>query len=254
MVLLGKGYRFFKGDVFNLRTLGRTGDRVFAQISVLYDDGGESNIPLELTSASDRTSVSATTSPVTRGGIVVGVNVIALVSAALKPSDLYAQVRIGHPTALRRQWMCKGYIHGERQLSMGEFEDNSAGVGRKVDNEAASTLGNNTALTRTITVPTSARWKIYGGTALNADSVTRTIDVRITDGTESLFDRLMSGNALSGDNQGWPSPEASRLLTQLGEPPPLVGGDEIEITWAAGGASAGGTARSSAVVTEWMEP
>lgn len=136
------------------------------------------------------------------------------------------------------------------------LESHLDGPGRKVDNEATTTLANNTAATRTVTVPTLVNAELHGGHLVNADDVTRVLSVHVDDGaqvlvrciqeesTPTLIDAVYPPN-LPDDN-----PE--RILAGGAYPFPLSPGDRVQFTWAAGGVSAGGTARSSAVWKEWI--
>lgn len=168
------------------------------------------------------------------------------------PGELFVDVglnRAGTPIA----FPLAGYIyHGHDPGFPGVQRGSLDGPGRQVSNEGASTLVNNTALTRTLTVPTNARWKFEGGYAFNADDVTRTITVRIENGSEILHP-LSEGQSIGAStNTTFPSNVADKLHGR-GVPMTLVDGDKITIAFAAGGSSAGGTARSAAVVEEWIQ-
>ncbi len=126
------------------------------------------------------------------------------------------------------------------------------GPGRKVDNEGPSTLVNNVALTRTITVPANTRVRWAGGRIFNADNVARTVNIDVDNGTDTqdLFFPFSDSVGASG-SFGYPSGLDDRRAS-FGFPLLLNAGDRIAILFAAGGASAGGTARSSAVWEEWI--
>lgn len=157
--------------------------------------------------------------------------------------------------------ICKGYKYENNWLGLGEFRESLEGPGRIVNNEADTTLGNNNSVTRTLTVPTNTRWLLHAIHVLNADNVTRNIDVSTTDGTDPTL-------------QLWRASDEASRITPAGEslnlPPgtiqndehvsaggtmdfPMEEGDTVVITWNAGGASTGGTAKSSVVVEEWIE-
>ena len=151
-----------------------------------------------------------------------------------------------------------GYVAAQH-AGPGSFEDPLSGPGLKVDNEADSTLVNNTALTRTITVPVNTRWRLNYGSVLNGDDVTRVVNYLWDDGADPIggWTPGQSATGLSigatrrdsfpltiGSGGSATSPGVRRVV--------LVAGDRILITWFAGGASGGGTAKSSAVVQEWV--
>lgn len=149
----------------------------------------------------------------------------------------------------------RGYIYDMHDPTHpGPLEGPVDGPGRDVSNEAASTLANNAALTRTITVPTDTRWLLYGGAVFNADDVTRTVTILADDGTSGQErHRFKSAGMGTLVRAAWPSAVADDHI-RSGMPVPLDEGDRILITFAAGGASAGGEARSSANVEEWIKP
>ncbi len=123
----GTAYRFFRGDDFVLRTFASSGTLVTAFISVLYDDGGEQDLTLRVTASSTRTVMSATSSPLTRAGVVVGCRVTAV--SPVKRAQLWCLVRIGHPPGIRKQSLCLGYVYDEKPLGLGVFEDILSGKG-----------------------------------------------------------------------------------------------------------------------------
>ncbi len=171
----------------------------------------------------------------------------------VKRGQAYVDISLFHfniPT----QRLFTGYLYEGVALPLGFAGEPLEGQGRIVTNEAPSTLVNNTALTRVITVPTNARWRLGYGTILNGDSVDRAVGYEWDDGTEPIGGWLFNEN-LPVITAGFrlhvpmfPSAQAGAVQQPL-----LTEGDRINITWAAGGASAGGTARSSANVEEWIE-
>lgn len=147
-----------------------------------------------------------------------------------------------------------GYISEAMGLKPGYIQHPTEGPGLIVDNEAASTLVNNTALTRTIAVPTNARWLWYGGGVFNADNVTRNVKVRADDGTLNQdIVRWHRQDVATVVRIAYPNTHADDEMGGAQGPQPLKEADRIVITFEAGGASAGGTARSSALVEEWVE-
>lgn len=250
MNVVATGFRYFEGDQFVLRTIASSAVLVQGTVSFVNDQGEDGQISLALTSASDRTVVNNTASRMAGGGTVIGAVVVA---AGLKRGQLFASIRIGNPLLpnVRRQLICAGYIHDERALVMGIFENPQSGQGLKVDNESDTTLTNNTAATRTITVPTNARWKVYGGTVLNADDVTRATSVQADNGTDELVS-WRDADLAASTRSSWPATTAD---DDNGPVPFILNeADRVTIIWAAGGASAGGAAKSSCVIEEWIEP
>ncbi len=126
--LVGQGFRFARGDDFVFRVAGTVATRILAIISVLYDDGGESDVPLEVLSPTDGSAVSDTSSPVTRGGLVVGCR-LDKEDAGIERGELYCQVRIGHRPDIEKQGICAGYMYDEHPLNMGTFDEPGPGGG-----------------------------------------------------------------------------------------------------------------------------
>lgn len=151
--------------------------------------------------------------------------------------------------------MITDYIENGLAAVLGSVMRQQAnGKGAVVDNEAASTLVNNTALTRTISVPTNARWQLEGGHVLQADDVARVCSVVTNDGTAGQNKHELFADSVAANTRfAYPNSVADLQGWQGGQPISLVEGDDIVITFNAGGASAGGTARSSAVVQEWIQ-
>lgn len=197
-------------------------------------------------SSGDRTR--ETTSFASGGGFLYG---LLAGSPAVKRGQIFVECQVGRRSLFISR--CRGYVTASHGLQDGEFESSISGPGFIVTNEAASTLVNNTALTRTITVPTNARWRLYGGHVLQADDVSRVMEIRADSGVsgENLFEFLLT-TVGANTRVAWPSTSAE-IDVHNSMPVPLSEGDRINITFAAGGASAGGTARSSAVVEEWIE-
>lgn len=196
--------------------------------------------------------------PLGEDGFITDLIVRATFSGASKRGALYVRASIRSGGQAHGIPLAQGYLSTMRaSVRLGMFEDSLRGRGLKIDNEADSVLVNNTALTRTITVPANARWLLRYGAVLNADNVDRGVDYIWDDGADALG--------------GWNSPDtrvtvvAAQIATfpmtagsvsfQVGNPHEIVlnEADRIRITWFAGGASAGGTAKSSAVVEEWLE-
>ena len=116
-------------------------------------------------------------------------------------------------------------------------------------NQGDTTLLSNTQATRTITVPTGVRWYLFGGVVLNDDSVARTIKVQVLDESNNVIFYYASASTNAAGWCAYPQSQASKVNGQTFCLPMKAGWD-ILITWEAGGASAGGTAESSAIVLE----
>jgi len=123
-------------------------------------------------------------------------------------------------------------------------------LGRIVDNQAITVLGNNNTVVRTITVPVNRRWWFCQGFVYNADNVARAITVFVYNAATSQIGILLPSTSLAAagmlsyiDTVAGISNPAPALL-------PLKAGDYISITFTAGGVSAGGNGSSSCVVIE----
>lgn len=131
--------------------------------------------------------------------------------------------------------------------------------GRILTNWAETTLLNNTAAERVLTVNPNARWRLYGGIILNADDVTRDVRILIRDPDNKTVRVPLAKAALGvGDTKDWPRAADTAVDSleagETGWPVVMAGGWDIIFAWDAGGASAGGTAESSAIAEEWIEP
>jgi hypothetical protein len=114
------------------------------------------------------------------------------------------------------------------------------------DNYGTTTLINNTLAARTITVPSNRRWWLFWVYSINGDNVTRNMMVEHYNSAGQLINMLFP---LSAKTAGlllcWPHTTSGTNYFAPAEAIPLKAGDYIVITWAAGGASAGGTAPST---------
>ena len=124
--------------------------------------------------------------------------------------------------------------------------------GEIIDNYNTATLVNNTQKTETIIVPDGHRWKLFGGCVLNADSVSRTVTVKVFNSSDKLIGYFVSASVNAAGYAAYPCTQASKVHCSTSGFP-MKAGDYIQIVWAAGGASAGGTAEYSAVITEAPE-
>ncbi len=171
----------------------------------------------------------------------------------VKRGDMYGEIGLG--------WrggggfsISAGYISESMGLKPGFFEPPTQGPGKIVSNDGATTLVNNTAITRTITVPPNARWRWHGGAVFNADDVARNVKVRADTGGANLdVARLHRQDVAAGARIAYPNTFADDEVGSPMEGIPLLESWRILITWEAGGASAGGAARSSALVEELIE-
>lgn len=246
-------YHVVQRDLLVLRARASVAVVVSALVTVLHRDGSLRDYPRQLLTTNDRAVQDDIGGPGPQDGIVVGVAIAP--AAGIKRGEVLAEAYVAPGIGvLARTWLCRGYVYEARVLGLGEFEDPLAGKGRKVDNEGATTLGNNDTVTRTISVPTDARVDLYGGSALNADNVTRTISIEVDDGTNRLAFIGEEGAVPVNERANFPSSIAEKDNWQGGMPFPLLEADRVLIVWAAGGASAGGTARSAAVWEEWIDP
>ncbi len=249
-----------RGQQVRLRVLNSVAvpGTIDAQVYIIPARGGE---PQEIylsaaLTTTDRTfeNFQSERMAVTQSGYLVGGHV-GLIGHAAKRGQTFVLLEI----IPRGFGVLSGYVYSGHNLEMGEFVESTSGQGLRVTNEADSTLVNATALTRTISVPTNARWRWEGGTVLNADNVTRNVDVDANDGTDAIFrigrtdDLAATVGVMSYPHHGDVSVAEETRNFRGGMPVTLVEGDDIRIIWASGGASAGGTAKSSAVVQEWIE-
>ena len=115
---------------------------------------------------------------------------------------------------------------------------------------AAVALANNTAKTQAVTVPAGKRWFLFGGIMSNADNVERATQIYITDGTNTVMYIRQATAQAAGAIIAYPNTVALATNWQFPVPMPLSAGWTITFYWAAGGASAGGNATISAVVSQ----
>ena len=189
---------------------------------------------------------------ITRDGRITSARTQTLIGQPITPGVVFGSavlIRGGVAVGVIMQ----GDIYGLHDLTYPQTEGRTEnGLGRPVDNEAASTLVNNTALTRTLTVPLATRWILHGGHVFNADDVARTLTVVADNGTSGQHLDLWLADSINATTRAYyPFAPAGSTRSHF-MPFPLSAGDRILITFAAGGASAGGTARSSAVVEEYL--
>lgn len=127
------------------------------------------------------------------------------------------------------------------------------GPGRLVTNEGTTTLVNNTLVQRAITVPTNAFWLFEAGHVYNGDDVARAITV-IKDDTANEGQRFVDAHSLAAVTLlNWPNVVGDNIAESKAYRFSMTQAHRIVITFAAGGASAGGTGRSMAQVREWIQ-
>ena len=252
-------YRFQEGDFVRVLSLSRSSVTLIAEVWVLYDDGGEDKFEVEHSPNTDRTTAAENAErSFERRGVVIAVSgSVSKIewgggASVVKRGESFFTIYVASRGDILKHRLARGYVYDGGSLALGDSEELLDGAGLKVDNEAASTLVNNTALTRTITVPTNARWKFEGGYAFNGDDVNRVTTVRLNDGSNILHPLSEGQTVVAATNLTFPNPVGDRLHGR-GVPMTLTEADRVTIAWSAGGASAGGTARSSAVVQEWIE-
>ena len=248
--------RLRDGDRFQIITHSSDASEIIVRLTYELDIGGF--VPHEFfhTPNTDRT-LANTSSPFRVSANATLVQLfIANVSATAtsKRGQTWCGFHLIDRNDALRNRIASGYLYPTANLGIGSHSEAQSGRGRTVDNEAASTLVNNTALTRTISVPTNARWELEGGHVLQNDDVARVCSVVTNDGTAGQNKhQLFAASVAANTRFAYPSTEADQQGFSGGTPVSLTEGDDILITFNAGGASAGGTARSSAVVQEWID-
>ncbi len=143
---------------------------------------GEVRQPLEHTFAhvgGDR-AIETFDRNVPEGAEIVGLNVTSPESRG----EVYLSVYI-RDRGRKIQRIARGYVYTGGDLQLGQDDDSLDGQGRLQYNEATTTLVNNTAVTRIVTIPANSRWRVYGGRVFNADNVARNISVDALDGSDN---------------------------------------------------------------------
>lgn len=114
------------------------------------------------------------------------------------------------------------------------------------------TLVNNTEKVEDIAVPTGKIWVLLSVKARNPDDVTRDISVRTYKeaAKTNQISILTTQTVVPASVVQWPNTDPSSLYRQIPSVPAelLAAGNVLEITWAAGGASAGGTDADGLVI------
>lgn len=140
-------------------------------------------------------------------------------------------------------------IHGD--IKSVEF----GGILRQSQNTV--TLANNTALTINFTCPANKKWLLLGVTIHNPDDVNRDVTLRKFKeaGKTNLIAPLQSKTIAATQEYVWPNQaNVGDRSRQISTSPAelLIAGNTLEVVWAAGGASAGGT-DTDGLVFEYLE-
>ena len=126
--------------------------------------------------------------------------------------------------------------------------------GGKLKREIKSiTLSSDTAKTETLTVPSAKRWLILSIKVENPDDVARTISIHVKDSSGNILESLATGVSLNaGGRYQWPHTGSASAYSAPFHLVILEEGEKLEINWASGGASSGGT-DSDALVVNYLE-
>ncbi len=216
-------------------------------------DPEELSIPTPETIATDRSVTDIEgEAKVTRAGFVVAATITGSF-VGVKRGQFYAFLFLQRGSSQQRP-LCAGYVYQNHPVALGEFKEPVEGLGFHGSNEADITLVNNTLVSRVLICPTGARWRLEGGSMNNADNVERAATVLVDDGTAGHnHTRYHNSSAIAaGVDLVYPAHTTGQDRESFRESVMMSEGDRITFTWAAGGASAGGTARSSANVEEWI--
>lgn len=137
-------------------------------------------------------------------------------------------------------------------MSMGMFSFIGFG-GVLKENYAENVVGDNSAVTRTITVPTGKRWMILAGHIKNGDTDSRNLSVYVLNAADKvLFDIYSEASVPAGTRKTFP-----KNTTGNGDLNPSViivkEGQKVVFYWAASAGGTGGTNTSALVVLEVPE-
>lgn len=119
--------------------------------------------------------------------------------------------------------------------------------GGKIESNITSiVLANNTSKTTKLTVPTGKIWLLYWISLTNPDDVVRDVIIMLYEETAltNVLTPLFAKAAMDASaavRYVWPNAHVSGYLSNPGYPLILKADQTIAVTWAAGGASAGGT-------------
>lgn len=114
------------------------------------------------------------------------------------------------------------------------------------DNVTSIVLVNNTAKTQFLTVPTGKAWMILGGIVHNGDDVARNVSVVIRTSSDVWLQVLYDATSVAaGAEKQFPTSDmADGSVGPSAYPVMAFSGEKVKFTYAAGGASAGGTENS----------
>jgi len=128
--------------------------------------------------------------------------------------------------------------------------------GKIVQSVTSITLVNNTAKTVNVTVPSGKRWLLLSLKMGQPDNVQRTLTVdKYKEAAKTNFmGPLVTVGLGVGILQLWPTNDAVHTIRNIACNPAEImhDGNTLAITWAAGGASAGGT-DADGLVYEYLE-
>jgi len=130
---------------------------------------------------------------------------------------------------------------------------NTFPAGYITESVTSVTLANNTAKTQDVTVPDDTVWAVQSMQMGNPDNVARACYIKIyktSSKTIKLLDLVSHGAVAAGSALIYPNLDTGSYnkACNLGYPLVLKAGYTIEFTWAAGGASAGGTDADGQVI------
>lgn len=129
--------------------------------------------------------------------------------------------------------------------------------GKPEQSVTSITLVNNTQKIQLVTVPTGKIWILLGIKVRNPDDVDRAVTIRKYKEAAKTNEIavLFSVSLATGVAGHWPTEGLSSTASRPSSTKPaeiMIAGNSLEITWAAGGASAGGT-DADGLVIEYLE-
>jgi hypothetical protein len=173
-------------------------------------------------------------------------------SVYLEEGDNYQTVRVmDRGKRFTKYYLAKGGVGPQNPLELGELRPPTPF--RRSD-YTETTLVNNTAASRSLTVPLVSLWETHGGILYNGDDVARDCSVGLRNSSGQELRSAAAKNVPATDFMDWPRLSDTAALNRQsggsGYPFPLGPSDDITFTWNAGGASSGGTGASSAVAMQ----
>jgi hypothetical protein len=123
-------------------------------------------------------------------------------------------------------------------------------AGKLVTDIDSITLVNNTLLNHDIVVPAGERWWLLNAKIVNPDDVVRAVYLRtyLEAARTNRIQELVTGNVTAGTHIMWPNNVAG--ATQNNNPTLVLleGGHVLNVYYAAGGASTGGTDGAGVII------